>query len=255
MEAKTFWRAPAPWYTETRMYTVRLTHKKTIAEGTKAFFFEKPDGFTYIPGQYIELALIGPEEIDGKGGKCFSLISIPSDRELGIATRMRDTAFKRALDEVQEGETVHVDGPFGSLVLHKNIEKPAIFVAGGIGITPFYSIIRSAAERGFAHTITLFYSNRRPEDAPFLRELSAIARQYPHFTFVPTMTQTDRSKEVWNGEKGHIDAAMMKRYCGDLSSSTGYVAGPPRMAVAMRKALVEAGADEDNVRMEEFPGY
>ena len=108
-----------------------------------------------------------------------------------VATRMRDSAFKRALKRIPLGTTVKIDGPSGSLTLHKNSSKPAVFLAGGIGITPFLSILRQAAKDKIPHCLYLFYSNRRPEDAPFLETLTELQRANPNFRFVPTMTEIE----------------------------------------------------------------
>lgn len=238
------------------MHTVKFIRAETVAEGTEEFFFERPEGFDFVPGQYVELAFIDPPETDNEGmSRCFSLCSIPSEQEIAITTRMRDTAFKRMLKKMEDGEEMQMDGPFGSLTLHKNKEKPAVFVAGGIGITPFLSMLGDAAERGVDRPLTLFYSNRRPEDAPFLSRLFELADANPNFTFVPTMTQAERSEKEWKGERGYITAAMFRKYCSDTASPIWYVAGPAKMVLAMRHELIAAGADEDNIRTEDFSGY
>lgn len=220
------------------------------------FFFEKPEGFSHVPGQYADFALIDPSRTDAEGStRTFSLACIPSDPDIRVATRIRETAFKKELEAMPLGGAVNFDGPFGSFTLHKNASRPAVFLAGGIGITPFISMVRSAAEAGSPHRITLFYSNRRIEDAAFFEDLSDIARTYERFTFVPTMTAMEHSPHAWSGERGYIDTAMLKRHLSDIASPVYYVAGPPAMVAAMREILVAAGADEDSIRTEDFSGY
>ena len=133
------------------------------------------------------------------------MASPPFEDRLMVATRMRDSAFKRALKRIPLGTTVKIDGPSGSLTLHKNSSKPAVFLAGGIGITPFLSIVRQAAKDKLPHRLHLFYSNRRPEDAPFLDTLTELQRANPNFRFVPTMTEIEKSQQKWTGETVFID--------------------------------------------------
>ena len=145
-----------------------------------AFQFEKPDGFTFTAGQSIDLTLMNPPETDGEGnGRTFSIASAPDDDLLLVATRMRETAFKRMLGTLPIGSRVKIEGPFGNLVLHHDQAKAGVFLAGEIGITPFRSIRLRAAREPMPHRLFLFYANRRPEDAPFLQELEALQRQNP----------------------------------------------------------------------------
>jgi ferredoxin-NADP reductase len=143
------------------IFTPTLLSRKEIAEGTMAFHFSKPQGFVVKAGQSVDLTLIEPPETDAEGNtRAFSLTSSPQEPELIIATRMRDTAFKRVLKSMHLGNRVKMDGPMGSFTLHKNASKPAVFLTGGIGITPFFSMAKSAAAEKLPHEIYLFYSNR-----------------------------------------------------------------------------------------------
>jgi ferredoxin-NADP reductase len=221
-----------------------------------AFHFERPPGFQFKPGQTLDLTLIDPPETDAEGNtRTFSIASAPHDTDLVIATRMRKSAFKRVLASAPLVTSVEADGPMGSFTLHHNVTKPAIFLAGGIGITPFRSMIRDAAARSLAQQIWLFYSNNRPEDAAFLDDLQKVASVTPSFHFVPTMTKMAESKEPWRGDTGVINYEMMNRYLGNTHGSVFYVAGPPAMVTALHGMLLAAGVDEDDVRSEEFAGY
>jgi len=128
-----------------------------------------------------------------------------------------------------------------------------VLLMGGIGITPARSIVFQAAHEKKTHKIFLFYSNRRPEDATFLKELQDI--QNPNYTFVPTMTEAEKSKEEWTGERGYITKELISKYIGDLQKPIYYIAGPQPMVMAMKKLLNDAGVDDDNIRSEEFTGY
>lgn len=235
---------------------VALQKKESVAEGTMAFYFEKPPGASFRAGQHLNMTLIDPPETDAEGnGRSFSLASAPSEPYLEIATRMRDTAFKRVLKKMEIGSSVLIAPPHGSFTLHSDPSKPAVFLIGGIGITPVLSIIRDATEHNLPHKLVLFYSNRRPEDTAFLEELRALAEKNQNFTFVPTMTDTEKSALLWTGERGMISREMLAKYIPDFAAPIYYLSGPPGMVVAMRKMLADAGVNDDNIRTEEFSGY
>lgn len=242
--------------TQSNTYTVKLMHRQDVAEGTMAFRFEKPAHFVFTPGQYVDMTLIDPPETDAEGnGRAFSLASAPHEDTLMVATRMRDTAFKRVLRSMPLGKTVQMEGPSGNLVLHPDPVRPAVFLAGGIGITPFRSMVLYAAAQKLPHRLFLFYSNRRPEDAPFLDELQSLQRDNPHYTFVGTMTAPDKSSRAWKGETGFITPAMLSKVLVNVGSPIVYVAGPPGMVTGLRKTLKDAGFNERDIRSEEFTGY
>lgn len=237
-------------------YQSKLKARDKIAEGTMAFHFEKPAGFQFKPGQYADLTLINPAETDSEGNvRTFSIASAPYEGELLFATRMRDTAFKRVLSSVPLGTEVKLEGPMGSFTLHKNPAKAAVFLAGGIGITPFRGILRQAAKDKLPHQLYLFYSNRRPEDAAFLAELQNLSESSPLFIFIPSMAEMERSKRSWSGERGFINREMLVKHFCDLNGPIYYVAGPPAMVAAMQQMLTKAGVNEDDIRTEEFGGY
>jgi ferredoxin-NADP reductase len=237
-------------------YQVRLKKKEEVAEGTMAFHFEKPSGFQFKPGQFANLTLVNPPETDAEGNvRTFSIASAPNEADLMFATRMRDTAFKRVLKAMPLGTEITLGGPFGSFTLHSDSSRPGVFLAGGIGITPFRSMILYASRSALPHSLELFYSNRRPEDAAFLHELEGVAEKNTRFQFIGTMTQMEKSKRKWEGKTGLIDKQMLSESADDLQGSICYVAGPPAMVSAIGHALTDLGISEDNIRSEEFAGY
>ncbi|MBS0308833.1 MAG: FAD-dependent oxidoreductase [Proteobacteria bacterium] len=235
---------------------IRLKHSDAVADGTMAFHFHKPAGFTFKPGQAVDLVLTDPANPQDEGLRhAFSIVSAPFEDELVFATRMRDSAYKRILRALPAGATAAVDGPFGSLTLHKDRARPAVFIAGGIGITPFMSIVRQAARDRLPQQLLLLYSNRRPEDAAFLDELQTLEKQYDNFHLAATMTEMDKSNRQWQGETALLDATFIQRACLALTAPIYYLAGPPGMVTAMRQTLNGLGVDDDDIRSEDFYGY
>jgi ferredoxin-NADP reductase len=237
-------------------YKTELKRREEIADSTMAFHFEKPSGFDYKAGQFADYSLVDPSETDAEGNiRGFSLASAPYENDLMAATRMRDTAFKRVLKTMNVGTELVLDGPYGSFTLHNNSKIPAVFITGGIGITPVRSIVLQATHDNLPHKIFLFDSNRRPEDAAFLDDLMEAQKKNPNFTFVGTMTQMENSDRKWHGESTLINKEMLSKYIADLAVPIYYLCGPGPMVAAMRKILNEAGVDDDNIRTEEFSGY
>jgi ferredoxin-NADP reductase len=233
-----------------------LLRRESVAEGTVAFYFEKPAGFAHQAGQNAVFTLIDPPETDSQGpSRTFSIASAPQEPELMVATRMRDTAFKRVLKSAALGTSVRLDGPNGVMVLHDDAARPAVFLAGGIGVTPFLSMARHAAKDHLPHRITLFYSNRRPEDAAFLDELRALERSNPNYRLIATMAEAEKSSQPWKGETGFIRRDMLERHLTDLKSPVYYCAGPHGMTMSMELMLDGLGVNENDVRSEEFYGY
>jgi len=236
--------------------TAMLLSREEVAEGTMAFHFERPSGFSFSAGQFADVTLIDPLETDAKGKtRTFSIASPPSANELVFTTRMRNTAFKRSLKEMTVTAKVKIGSPGGSFTLRKNLAKPAIFLAGGIGITPFLSMAQQADRDGAPQEICMFYSNPRPEDAAFLDTLMALETTNPNFRLICTMTQMSKSKSEWKGETSLIDKKMLCRHLADLQGPIYYIAGPPAMVAALREALVSAGVEESEIRTDEFVGY
>jgi len=221
-----------------------------------AFHFEKPVGFIFEPGQCGDFTLTNPPQTDAEGNtRSFSLACAPFEDDLIITTRMRDTAFKRSLKLIDLGTELDLEAPWGELTLHQDTSIPAVFLTGGIGITPVRSIVLQATHDKLAHPLFAFYSNRTPNDAAFLDELTAAQRSNPNFTLIATMTEVERSSKPWNGETGYIDEAMLKKHLPDLSHAIYYLTGPPTMVAAMQKLLKDAGVKEADIRAEEFSGY
>jgi len=214
---------------------------------------------TFKAGQFMDLTLLDPAETDPEGNtRGFSINSAPDEPELVFTTRLRDTAFKRVLRSMPLGTGVQIDGPFGNFTLHGKDSRPAVLLAGGIGITPFRSIVRRAAREKLAHRILLFYANRRPEDAPFLDELYGFERENRRFTFVPTMTRIHDSSAPWTGETGRIDPGMILRHTRRSAAHANaiyYIAGPPQMVAGLHSIVSSLGIDEDDIRIEDFAGY
>jgi len=242
--------------------TLALKERTLVAERTMEFRFEKPPQMTFKAGQYLDLTLLFPPETDEVGDtRSFSIACAPDDEYLAIVSRLRNSAFKRSLQSMALGTGIQAEGPYGDFTLHHDPERPAVLLAGGIGVTPFRSMVRQHARHGSSRRILLFHSNRRPEDAAYLSEFREFARDNPNFTFVPTVSRPETSKLPWEGETGRIEYDLISKHLREgafedaATAPLFYIAGPPRMVADLRQMLGDAGIDDDDIRTEEFTGY
>jgi ferredoxin-NADP reductase len=221
-----------------------------------AFHFSRPAGFAHAAGQNVLVTLLDPPQTDSQGdSRTFTLASAPHEPELMVATRMRDSAFKRVLKSAAAGTPLRIEGPNGAMVLHEDAARPAVFLAGGIGVTPFLSMARHAAKQNLPHRILLFYSNRRPEDAAFLDELKRLEQANANYRLIAIMTEAAKSSRRWNGETAMIGRQLLERYLPDVKTPFYYFAGPPGMTMAMQSMLESMGVSDYDMRAEEFYGY
>jgi ferredoxin-NADP reductase len=233
----------------------RIKEKEEVAKGTLLVTFDLlGEEVDFRPGQYFFVTLPSVGDEDDKGlRRHITVVTSPNEKGmLGFATRMRDSAFKRTLRQLSVGSEVEAEPPKGSFALPEDTSRPLVFVAGGIGITVFRSMLRYIDEERLPYRVTLIYSNRDRESTAFLDELRELEQALPDFRLILTMTQDPG----WEGETRKVDGEFVNHYLdGALNEYTFLVAGPPAMAEGVQKALQEAGAQDENVIAERYSGY
>jgi ferredoxin-NADP reductase len=230
-----------------------VAEKREVAKGTLLVLFAVDSYPDYRPGAYFWVELPDRGHEDEKGlRRHISLVTSPTDAGVvGLATRLRDTAFKRTLAELEVGDEVEVEEPKGSFLLPEDTSVEYVFVAGGIGITVFRSMLRYIAAKRLPYRVTLVYSNRDRESTPFLGELDDLERQIDGLRVVLTMTDDPG----WEGETRHLDADVLSELVGGLEGKTFLVAGPPEMAESVADSLRAASLPEERVLADKFSGY
>jgi ferredoxin-NADP reductase len=232
-----------------------IKEKREVAKGTLLVVFDLlGEEVDFRPGQYFWVTLLDPPYDDDRGPRRhITVVTSPNDRGvLGLCTRLRETAFKRSLAELPIGAEVDVEEPKGSFVLPEETDRPYVFVAGGIGITVFRSMLRYIGQEKLPHRVTLVYSNRDRESAAFVDELSELERENPNFRLVLTMT----ADPDWPGERRRIGSDLLRDHLGDDLSAFSYmIAGPPPMVDAVVATLEAEGVLEEQVRADRFSGY
>jgi ferredoxin-NADP reductase/nitrite reductase/ring-hydroxylating ferredoxin subunit len=216
--------------------------------------------FDYVAGQFAFFD-IGNVYDDPKGPiRHFTLASSPTEEFILISTRIRDSPYKKKLDTLQIGTTVKMRGPQGKFTLHKDHSKPAIFLSGGIGVTPFRSMIIYATDKNLPIKIIMLDSNRSRQNILFKNDFDKCADTNKNLKIVYAITdeQNKNGDDGWKVEKGRIDIAMLKRYLNsdDIEKGIFYMCGPPAMVKAMQDILeVDLQIPAERIKIEEFTGY
>lgn len=237
-------------------YTANVKARREAAEGIAVLELERPAGYAFQPGQWCFLTLPDRGLADDRGlRRHLSIASAPGDDELVFATKLSASAFKQTLARLEAGDEIGLENPKGAFGLPENTGTPLVFLAGGIGITPFRSLLRHAVQQGTGHRIALLYSNRTPEEAVFLDDLTELCAGRPNLRFAATMTRMGESSRPWNGPTGRIGPDLIRAECPEWERALFLLCGPPPMVDAMAASLGELGIPNDRVRAEKFSGY
>ena len=198
----------------------------------------------------------------------FTISSSPTEDFIMITTRIRDTPYKKRLSSLEEGTIVKVRGPQGKFVLHEeDYSKPAVFLSGGIGVTPFRSMIKYATDKQLPIKIVMFDSNRNQENTLFKKEFDEYVNINRNLKIIYTITEEEAepsqetsssTRQQWTGERGRIDKAMLTKHLTDdeIKNSIFYTCGPPAMIKAMQDIIQnDLKIPKDRIKVEEFTGY
>ncbi len=226
-----------------RIFNTTIVGRKQITENTLEISFKRPVDFSFKAGQYIQLGVPKLLYSDPKGAsRVFSIASSPHDKEkIVVAFRDTNSGFKRTLKELPMGSSVVIDGPHGFFTLPESPPHLIVFIAGGIGITPFLSMIRSAEEKHFPFPVALLYANRSKESAAYLAELQDVTNRNSNF--------------IMKNQYGVIDEQFIRQNVKNMHQCVWYIAGPPPMVDSIRNLLSILGINYDRIYFEEFVGY
>lgn len=231
-----------------------IRQKNIIAENTLNVIFDLGgQPLTFQPGQFFFLELINPPYQDDRGPRRhFSFVSSPEQKNIiEMATRLSDSAFKRSLAELPLGAAVEIGPVSGEFILPAPSGRPLVFIAGGIGITPFISMLRLVAEKKLDYEITLLYFNRNRAATAFYRELFGYKKILPGLEVIFSMD----SDSDWPGEKKQLSPSLVKKYVPGYRNAAYLMAGPPAMTTGGLKVLQNLKIKPENIKSETFTGY
>lgn len=237
---------------------LKLIDKKVEAKGTKSFFWQPEKPLTYLPGQFYYWTLPKLNYPDNKGNTRHITISSSTTEGslLRFTTRIREeSGYKKTLDELPQGAEIDGEGPDGEFILDESEKGPHVFLAGGIGITPFRSMIKFVTDRSLDIPIHLIYSNSVPEEIAFREELITLSGEHPNIKVDMTISKPEESKEKWTGLVGRIDENLINQSTNKLVNPTYWLSGPPAFTSAMKEVLGILNVSSGSVRSEDFTGY
>ena len=222
---------------------IQRTHDVT------SFRFPRPTELDYKPGQFFFVTL---RQGDKELKKHFSFSSSPTERDrIEFTKKFTDHEYSLALKAVKVGDWARIEAPLGQFTFEGEYPKIAL-LGGGIGITPFMSYCKNAADRGLSSKITLFYGCRTPEDMAFREEFEDLAKKNKNLKLVLTVNQPTPD---WKGETGIINADLIKHELPDYQENMYYTCGPPPMVEAMEKLVESLGLSKEKLKREYFSGY
>lgn len=229
-----------------------LKDKKEVAANTLKVVFQTNEPFTFKAGQYCFITLNELKYVDEKGPRRhFSIVNSPNGKGIiTFTTRITESGFKKTLKDLPTGTEVNLGPIAGAFVLPEAIDKPLVFIAGGIGITPFMSMLSFVKEEKLPYKISLIYSNRDQSSTAYFNEVQGFT-DIPDFKLSMTMTEDPN----WAGEKRQVDTNFIKEYFPNVNENYYMVVGPPPMVKAVEGALHEAGVNVENIKIENFTGY
>lgn len=226
---------------------VRVLASTRTTPSVHTIRFERPPGFDFAPVQFCGLELATDE---GPIEYSMSLASSPTRPHLEFGARISDSAWKRAFAALQPGDVAEIDGPYGRFVLDPT--RPAIFVAGGVGITPLKGMLEYATDKQLPIPVRLVYSSRSETEIAYRAELAALAAANPNARILHTLTRPDAA---WDGRRGRIGADILQEAAVGLTDARWYICGKPEMVANAVHTLDALGIPRDACRWEQFHGY
>src|SRR5579884_3017816 len=222
-----------------------LKEKKPETSDVISFVWEPEQPVEWKAGQFLHYILKHPNADDRNEDRWFTVSSAPYERTPQITTRFtpeKGSTFKNALKNLEPGDAIEVDGPADGDFTIEDFSKSFVFIAGGIGVTPFHSMLKQMDHDGDPINVTLLYANRTGE-VPFKEEFEEIASR--HDTF----------KIHYILDPQRIDEDIIRQYVPHLESAIFYVSGPEPMVDAMNEMLKKMGVPEEHLKGDWFPGY
>ncbi len=235
-------------------YALTLSRIEKTANDVYDFVFQPDRSFSFKPGQYLEWTL-GHRYPDDRGNRrYFTVASSPTESEVRLGVKFYEPAstFKRTLAAMKEGGTIYVSHLAGGFVMPRNKEKKLVFIAGGIGITPFRSMIRYMLDTKEKRPVVVLYGNRTQADVAY-KEL--LDRAQTELGIKTVHALSNEKTEVPGMVSGFIDAKLIMQEVPDYPERTFYISGPRAMVESFKKTLREMGVSRFKIKSDFFPGF
>lgn len=233
-----------------------LKKKVKLAPSIYNFVFTPDTSMKFRAGQYLEWTL-GHNKPDNRGNRrYFTIASSPTEKEImmGVKFYENSSSYKKSMLNMEVGTKLLAGQLAGDFTLPKNPKEKSVFIAGGIGVTPFRSMVKYLMDTNDHRDIILFYSNKNISEVVYQNVFDLAAKQIGLKT-VYTLTETDQIPTNWSGQVGFIDAQMIKNEVPDFADRTFYISGPHGMVTAFQKTLSGVGIPNSKIKTDFFPGF
>jgi ferredoxin-NADP reductase len=230
-------------------HVVEVLEAWSPTPSTRAVRVARPAGLSFTTAQSMRFFA------DGAGGHLARPLSIASSAErpfLEFVVRLSSSDFKRAFASLSRGDRVQLWGPRGRFQL--DWSRPALMLAGGIGVTPFRSMLQTQADRRAGPRTALVYASHEPSDVPFAGELSELAATHHHIEVVHLVSRVPQG-ETWTQRVGRVDLPLLRDLAARYERPVWYVAGPEGFVRVSSEIARALGGDPADVRVEIFPRY
>lgn len=233
-------------------YELEFALKKQLTYEAFEFYFKRPKELKFDSGQYMKYSLDLQSPDDRGSSRYFTISSSPLDQEyITLTTRIIRSTFKIVLSEMKPGDKLKAFGPLGYFTLDLKSKKDKVFLAGGIGVTPYHSILKTIENNKNLPNITLITSFPEARDAVYLKELKEIEEKNKSIRIIYSLTR----EKVEGFEKGRISKELIEKYVPNYKACEFFIVGSEELEAAFIKLVKGMGVQEDNIFSENFPGY
>jgi glycine betaine catabolism B len=233
-------------------YTLKFVEKMQEAKDTYSLWFEPSKRFDFVPGQFLEWTLPHPKN-DSRGiRRFFSIASAPTDKRIRLVTKTnpKPSTFKKTLLAMKPGDELTVSSLEGEFTMPKH-DKKLVFIAGGVGVTPFLSMVQYLIDKNLTRDIAMYYANKTVDEIGFKSLFEDAQRVGVKTIYVAT----ENPPAGWTGQTGFITQEMIQTQTPDWKERTFYVSGPEAMVMAYEKMLTKMGLPRKQIKRDYFPGY
>ncbi len=234
---------------------IHLKERRSETAEVISFIFDlEGQSFTYCPGQYVPYELDALTFPDERGPhRHFTISSSPTEKGIVMfTTRIRGSGFKETLRNAPLGYELSMGVPAGLFVMPEGETRHHVFIAGGIGVTPYRSILRQATDMKNPINVIMLYFNHSAANIVFRQELGEIALQMPTFRLIHVLSEPELG---WTGEKGKLDEMLLQKWVPDAEKRLFWISGPPALVEAYKDLIKRIGVSDGAIRTDRFIGY
>lgn len=239
-----------------RKLLLTLKEKIQLTPTIYDFVFDTGNTMRFSPGQYLEWT-IGHDKVDSRGNRrYFTIASSPTENSIAMGVKFYEPAssFKQALLKMRPGDKLLAGQLAGDFLMPKDKKEKLVFITGGIGVTPFRSMLKYLVDKKEKRDIVVFYSNKTPDEFAYI-DVFKEATEKLGIRSIFTITDKEQAGQNWQGEIGRITPEMIKKYAPDYSQRTFYVSGTHSMTSGMEEALEKLGVSKNKIITDYFPGF